>query len=90
MKVIKEPDFKDWQQIVNCLFCTAQLEIEPSDIYYLKPGDDETERCSYKICCAICNEPNVLDNTSLPMGLKTLIRKSYFKNSNKGLVENEK
>ncbi len=86
MKIISQPNFKDWKHQVTCHQCTAVLEIDANDILCFETQDEMHGRPAgiietYKVVCVVCNNSINIQQSELPKGLCLLIKQKNCRRS---------
>lgn len=85
MKIIKKPN-TDWSYKHTCKNCTAELEVEKSDVKYehhtsSDPRDprDSGDWNTWTARCINCNELFNIPETAFPKAVQVEIKKRYEK-----------
>jgi hypothetical protein len=76
MKVLKRPD-TNWSMKHTCVKCTAELEIEKTDVSYKYCDGDRNESGydSYSSSCPLCQTIILIENRNIPQAVQVEIQK---------------
>ena len=81
MKVIKAPDL-NWTRKHTCSTCTAELEVEKSDVKYQYHSGDQRDPSyeTWTATCPICKVDFHIPESSIPKGVQVEIKKKRSDN----------